>query len=221
MIASVVDEIKKVRLKAKKPTWFCTFVLLGLLKAFVNTVPSKIPAKSLAQDQYFFKRRINAFCHVYSEFEHIDMPGAEAESSPEVGSSSKITAGSCTNSTPIDTLRFSPPEIPLVDSLPILSLAMCSNPSSFNKSRTLLVAFSRPTCNLRRALHVVYEYMASRRPTWDNHPGQDFEQCGFSGPTWASNCSEFSWHGVASYVIQYTLGGSIRAKVTKVGSLDR
>ncbi|KAL3821422.1 hypothetical protein ACJIZ3_007327 [Penstemon smallii] len=202
MIASVVDDIKKVRLNAKKPTWFCIFIPLEFLK-----VLEKI---------YFLERRLITFYNIYGEFNHIDMTRhamarrlktAEAESRPDVGSSSRITAGSCTNSTPIDTLRFSPPEIPLVDSLPILSLGMCSNPSSFNRFSTL----------------VVYEYMAGREPTGDDHPGEDFEQRGFSGPTWASNCCELSWHGFAIYVVQYTFGGGfVPAKVIKISwFLDR
>ncbi|KAK6919176.1 hypothetical protein RJ641_017598 [Dillenia turbinata] len=59
---------------------------------------------------------------------------AEAESSPEVGSSMRRTAGLCTSSMPIETLRFSPPEMPRLDSSPILEPATWSKPSSFNNS---------------------------------------------------------------------------------------
>lgn len=40
------------------------------------------------------------------------------ESKPEVGSSNRIQNGSVTNSTPIDVLFLSPPEIPLTSGPP-------------------------------------------------------------------------------------------------------
>lgn len=44
---------------------------------------------------------------------------AVKESSPEVGSSNIKQSGSLTNSTPIDALFLSPPEIPFNNSFPI------------------------------------------------------------------------------------------------------
>jgi hypothetical protein len=44
---------------------------------------------------------------------------AVKESSPEVGSSRRITLGSETSSNPMETLFFSPPESPLTNSPPI------------------------------------------------------------------------------------------------------
>ncbi|KAL3848778.1 hypothetical protein ACJIZ3_010660 [Penstemon smallii] len=210
MIASTVDEIKKVRVKAKNPICVCSFMIfLELSKALVNIVPKTIPANIIINFLFCFLNIVfffvEAFRQIYREFQHVYMPreamaprlkAAEAESSPDVGSSSRSTEGSCTKSTPIDTLRFSPPDIPLLDSLPILAPEICSNPSSFNKFSTRAMALSRATLS-------------------------HFQQCGFSCPTRAGNCGQLSWAGLATYVVQYTFGGYVRTLiVTKIRSFD-
>lgn len=62
------------------------------------------------------------------------MTNAVNESNPEVGSSSMRQSGSLTNSTPIDALFLSPPEIPFNNSLPIYN-----NKSKLYKSMLTLL----------------------------------------------------------------------------------
>ncbi|RDX87931.1 hypothetical protein CR513_30530, partial [Mucuna pruriens] len=62
---------------------------------------------------------------------------AEVLSSPEVGSSKISTLGSCMASTPMETRRFSPPDMPRTLSSPILVLATWLRPSSRISDLTL------------------------------------------------------------------------------------
>lgn len=62
---------------------------------------------------------------------------AVVESNPVVGSSKKIIPGFVTNSTPIDVLFLSPPEIPLMNVFPIFVLAHELNPKSTINYSTL------------------------------------------------------------------------------------
>lgn len=55
---------------------------------------------------------------------------AVSESSPVVGSSKNISDGFVINSTPIDVLFLSPPDIPLTTAFPTLVSAHFSKPSS-------------------------------------------------------------------------------------------
>lgn len=58
-------------------------------------------------------------------------------SSPVVGSSKKITLGSVSNSTPMDVLFRSPPEIPRIKEFPTLVFAHFYRPSSCISCSTL------------------------------------------------------------------------------------
>nr|GMC50929.1 hypothetical protein Iba_chr01cCG1480 [Ipomoea batatas] len=69
-------------------------------------------------------------------------------------------AGEC--STPIETLRLSPPEIPWFDPSPILESATLSNPSSLISTPTLLLASFFPPGSLRRALYINVSSTVSR-----------------------------------------------------------
>ena len=60
-----------------------------------------------------------------------------SESSPLVGSSKNIKDGLVINSTPIDVLFRSPPEIPLIITFPISVSAHLVKPNSYNNPVTL------------------------------------------------------------------------------------
>ncbi|KAF1867324.1 hypothetical protein Lal_00049753 [Lupinus albus] len=75
--------------------------------------------------------------------------------SPEVGSSRINTLGSCMTSTPIETLRFSPPDIPLILSSPILVPATWSSPSSLISDLTLEHSCSCGSFSFSFALNIM------------------------------------------------------------------
>ncbi|KAH3687053.1 hypothetical protein WICPIJ_001966 [Wickerhamomyces pijperi] len=65
------------------------------------------------------------------------------ESKPEVGSSRNKIEGDVTNSQAMETLRFSPPEIPLSKSDPMTLSLMCKILNSFKTSNTFLSLVSK------------------------------------------------------------------------------
>mmetsp|Transcript_22804 Transcript_22804/g.55376 ORF Transcript_22804/g.55376 Transcript_22804/m.55376 type:complete len:219 (+) Transcript_22804:1391-2047(+) len=94
---------------------------------------------------------------------------AELESSPEVGSSRKRIFGFVMSSTPIDTRRFSPPEIPRISSFPIRLSAQLSRSRSFRILSTKTSRFCSDRFpgslifaeNVRASLGVCVGYSAS------------------------------------------------------------
>lgn len=62
---------------------------------------------------------------------------AVVESNPVVGSSRKMIDGLMSNSTPMEVLFFSPPEIPLISALPTYVSAHFDSPSTCIVSSTL------------------------------------------------------------------------------------
>lgn len=79
-------------------------------------------------------KTIVLFLEWASFFKRLIITKAVKESRPDVGSSSRMQYGSLTNSTPIEVLFLSPPEIPLIIALPM------SVSAHFSSIRVLMVS---------------------------------------------------------------------------------